>query len=177
MSEQNSFILIRFHRFLIPFSSSDASSQLSPTSPPATTAAPQTTAQLLEANKQKRLYAREEFLHQNASKDERGHGKSRAAVEATTRRRFNNREVGAGGGGGQQDGLGSAQVDDIFSRRRMSSPFSFTNNVLTASLRIPVQMSSATTTAADDIPFIEDDRYNAADSYSPSSSSGEGDSL
>lgn len=175
MSGQNTLILIRFNQFL-PSSSSDASSQLSPTSPPATTAAPQTTAQLLEANKQKRLYAREEFLHQNASKDERGHGKSRAAVEATTRRRFNNREVGAGGGG-QQDGLGSAQVDDIFSRRRMSSPFSFTNNVLTASLRIPVQMSSATTTAADDIPFIEDDRYNAAESYSPSSSSGGGVSI
>lgn len=107
----------------------------------------QTTAQLLEANKQKRLYAREEFLHQNSSS--RDHGSHPKPA------RRHHRDSG----GIIETSLRSASIDDdVFAGssrgRRTSSPFSM-SNVLTASLKIPVQMM---TDDIANIPYIEDDR-------------------
>lgn len=128
---------------------SDASSQ--PTSPPPTQTT--TTAQLLEANKQKRLYAREEFLHHNSSSNERG------GVKPVRR---HHREIGT-----PENSMRSASIDyseDVFAgssrARRMSSPFSINKNVLTASLKIPVQLRDDIA----NIPYIEEDRgdYSSA---------------
>lgn len=137
---------------------SDSSNPLSPTSPPPAL----TTAELLEANKQKRLYAREEFLHQNSSvKGDRQSAKLKSANDVG-RRRFRDshqqEEVS------KRHDMRSASIDseDVFStgsstRRRMSSPFSL-NNVLTASLKIPVQMSNVSNVGDEmvNIPYIED---------------------
>lgn len=112
----------------------------------------------MEANKQKR----EEFLrHQNSSKeDPQGYGFSRMTGNAS-------RRPGRDGSDNETSArrAGPESSEDIFSRRRMSSPYFF-NNVLTGSLKIPVQMSSVNDEIAN-IPFIEDNSYGPE--YSPSS--------
>lgn len=143
---------------LILIPRSDSSNPLSPTSPPPVL----TTAELLEANKQKRLYAREEFLHQNSSVKDSRNSKSKPANDIG-RRRFRDSHQQDADAPKRHD-MRSASIDseDVFStgsssRRRMSSPFSL-NNVLTASLKIPVQMSNVSNVGDEmvNIPYIED---------------------
>lgn len=134
---------------------SDTSGPVSPTSPPPAT----TTAQLLEANKQKRIYAREEFLHHNSSKEDRSHSHGSLKTGGDLSR------SGVRGGGFRNDFNGKGmESDESGTTRRMSSPFSL-NNVLTASLKIPVQMTTNLNDEIANMPYIED--------QSSTSSSGE----
>lgn len=136
--------------------SSEASSQMLPTNPP-------TTAQkLIEQNNRKRIDARKEFLENSSSKDVR----TRSDLDSG-RRRFN-KDSGQTSDVVPRDVAGVVG-GDIFSRRRKSSPFAF-NNVVTASLRIPVQMTSSSNN--DDIPYIEDSSNFVEECYSPSLPSG-----
>lgn len=174
-------------------------STMSPTSPPPALhlhQAPVTTmAEILEAQKQKRIYAREEFLHENSMKGRRdeglrrdrsgkgrsGQGESTSASTENGRRRlrpvknlgseaFNSRMDENLAGKTRSSSIDSETAFspgfEMGSGRRMSSPFVLNNNVLTASLKIPVQGATSGSNTNPfplnvgdeimDIPFIED---------------------